>query len=121
MTSQDVAALKVLSECLGKGEKTLCYIYEECSVSYIHTVFIILCILCMHIATILKACCVLLQHAERIESVCRKPPARNQPRIIAMRGEEGVVEYFVICEQVLYKTFSLPHALFFCIFRILLF
>ena len=68
----------------------------------------------MHIATILNACCVLLQHAERIESVCRKPPARNQPRIIAMRGEEGVVEYFVICEQqVLCKQFSLPHALFF--------
>ena len=32
-TSQHVAGLRVLSECLGKGEKTLCYIYEEHTVS----------------------------------------------------------------------------------------
>ena len=29
-----MAALKILAECLGKGEKTLPYIYEEYSVSY---------------------------------------------------------------------------------------
>ena len=46
--------------------------------------------------------------------MCSKPPARNQPRIIAMRGEEGAVEYFIICEQqVLCKQFSFPNALFF--------
>ena len=45
-TSQDVAALKVLSECLGKGEKTLCYIYEECSVSYssVYTQYLLFCV-----------------------------------------------------------------------------
>ena len=69
----------------------------------------------LHIPCGIHVLCVLLQHAQRIESVCRKPPARNQPRIIAMREEEGVVKYFVICEQVLCKTFSLPHALFFAL------
>lgn len=30
---ENLVALKILAECLGKGEKTLCYLYEEYSVS----------------------------------------------------------------------------------------
>ena len=42
-----------------------------------------------------------------------KPHVRNQPRIVALRGEEAAVKYFIICEQqVLCKQFSLPNALF---------
>ena len=33
VTSRQVVALRVLGECLGKGEQSLCYLYEEYMVS----------------------------------------------------------------------------------------
>ena len=50
---------------------------------------------------------------ESIDSACRKPPRRTQPRIAAFLGEEDP-QYLVLCEEkVLYKCPSLQAALFY--------
>lgn len=40
-TSKQLAALKILSEALGKGKETLYYLYEEYKVYIVYTVFYI--------------------------------------------------------------------------------
>ena len=39
VTSRQVVALRVLGECLGKGEPSLCYLYEEYMVRGLHCVY----------------------------------------------------------------------------------
>ena len=52
------------------------------------------------------------QGMESVDSVCKKPPARAQPWIAAILGEESA-QYFIICEQrVFCKMSTLPMALF---------
>lgn len=49
---------------------------------------------------------------ESVDSLCKKPPARTQPRIAAIIGEESN-QYFIICEQQVFcKMSTLSLALF---------
>lgn len=47
-----------------------------------------------------------------VDSVCKKPPKRTQPRIAALKGEENTM-YIIVCEEMLLtKVSSLKLAIF---------